>query len=245
MVINGVEMSYGDQGFRFGDQKGQSPGDPGPLFDALKSAGITIEILPAKGTDTSIESAGMKITQVFDYKAGKQRISFILGRVRASIQGEAKPAANDLLGGLPDAGPTETTPVVSDTPSPSTAYGNDVPDVAPDTTTPAVDSELSLGGPPVAAPDLSLPASVPSGATALPPIVAAVNPPAAQAQLAAPEVRLVRPASAGRGLRDDDFSGLYAVLGAIAALATLAAFLLAGGRRRAAGAASVLRLPNA
>ena len=246
IVVNGVEMSYGDQGFKFGDQKGQSPGDPGPLFDALKSAGITVEILPAKNTDTSIESAGMKISQVFDYKAGKQRISFILGRVRASLQGEAKPVSNDLFGGLPDAGPTEASPVVSDSPSPSTAYGEDTFAVVPDTSTTAGDTELSLGAPSVAAtlPDLSL--AAPSGGTAtLPPVVAAVNPPAAQAQVAAPEVRLARPASVGRGLRDDDFSGLYLVLGAFAALATLAAFLLAGGRRaKPAAATSVLRLPN-
>src|SRR5882724_11428445 len=109
IVVNGVEMSYGDGGFKLGDQKEQSPGDPKPLFDALKSAGITVEILPAKGTDTSIESAGMKITQVFDYKAGKQRISFIIGRVSAAIRGEAKPVADPLLGGLT---PADSSPTV-------------------------------------------------------------------------------------------------------------------------------------
>ena len=71
------------------------------LFEALKTAGITVEILPATGTDTSIESAGMKITQVTDYGAGKQRISFIIGRVSASIPGEAKAATEDPLFGTP------------------------------------------------------------------------------------------------------------------------------------------------
>jgi hypothetical protein len=247
IVINGVEGSYGDGGFKFGDQKEQSPGDPGPLFDALKAAGITIEILPAKATDTSIDSAGMKITQVFDYKAGKQRISFILGRVCAAVRGEAKPTAGDsLLDTLPGAGPTEASPVVSGSPEePATAYGNDTGAV-PDTTTAPGDTELGLGTAPLTAalPDLSLPA--PSGGTVTtPPVVAAVNPPAARVQASPPEVRLALPASVGRGLRDDDFSGLYLVLGAIAALATIAAFLLAGGRRRAAAAStSVLRLPN-
>ena len=51
IIVNGVEMSYGDGGFKFGDQAPSSPGDPKPLFDALKAAGITVEILPATGTD--------------------------------------------------------------------------------------------------------------------------------------------------------------------------------------------------
>jgi hypothetical protein len=246
VVINGVEGSYGEGGFKFGDQKEQSPGDPGPLFDALKSAGITIEILPAKGTDTSIESAGMKITQVFDYKAGKQRISFILGRVSAAVRGEAKPTAGDsLLDTLPGTGPTESSPLVTDSPSASTAYGGDAATLPADSVTNG-DAELSLGGSPIVAsvPDLALPSPI-GGTATVPPVVAAVNPPAARAQSAAPEIRLAQPASLGRGLRDDDFSGLYLVLGGIAALATLAAFLLAGGRRRTAVAtSSVLRLPN-
>ena len=98
-------MSYGDGGFKFGDQAPSSPGDPKPLFDALKSAGITVEILPATGTENSIESAGMKISQVTDYGSGKQRISFIIGRVSAAIRGEAKAATEDpLFGGLPGTG---------------------------------------------------------------------------------------------------------------------------------------------
>ena len=251
IVVNGVEMSYGDQGFKFGDQKGQSPGDPKPLFDALKQAGITIEILPAKTTDTSIDSAGMKITQVFDYKAGKQRISFIIGRVSASIRGEAKPVTGDsLLGGLPangkSTGPdTSAAPVAAESPAPAAE--------APATDT-AVGEAATVSRPASAAalPDLALPATSPSSssevAAAVPPVVAAVNPGAAAARAAqaAPTVRLARPASVGRGLRDDDITGFYLVLGLLAALVTVGAFALQSGRRaaRSAATASVLKLPG-
>jgi hypothetical protein len=62
-------------------------------------------------------------------------------------------------------------------------------------------------------------------------------------------VRLARPASVGRGLRDDDISGFYQALGALGALGaliTVGAFVLRGGRRaaRAAASGSVLRLPS-
>ena len=242
IVVNGVEMSYGDGGFKLGDQKEQSPGDPKPLFDALKQAGITVEILPATGTDTSIESAGMKITQVLDYKAGKQRISFIIGRVSASIRGEAKPVSS-LVGGLPDAGPSQAGPVVSEAPTSGSALAAAPPEVpyqAPIVT----GTGAGLGASAAAGPDLALPPS--SGATdALPPVVAAVAPPRTQ-HAAAPDVRLVRPASVGRGLRNDDITGFYLAVGALAALLILGAFLLRGGRRAALSATtgSVLRLPN-
>jgi hypothetical protein len=255
IVINGTEMSYGDGGFKFGDQKGQSPGDPKPLFDALKAAGITIEILPAKTTDTSIDSEGMKITQVFDYGAGKQRISFILGRVSAAVRGEAKPAGNSLLDTLP-ASNGNSVPDTTSAPAPPSA----------ETTGPSSDSGAALSAPPVepvigdastltrsasaAPPDLALPVTSPSEAAAapLPPVVAAVNPGAAGrlSQAAPPTVRLASPASVGRGLRNDDISGFYVGLGLLAALMTVAALVLRGGRRaaRIATAGSVLRLPG-
>jgi hypothetical protein len=255
IVVNGVEMSYGDQGFKFGDQKGQSPGDPKPLFDVLKQAGITIEILPAKTTDTSIDSAGMKITQVFDYKAGQQRISFIIGRVSAAIRGEAKPVAGDsLLGGLPangkSSGPdTGPAPAVAESPAPAPVAE------APTTVDTTVGEAASLSRSASAAPlpDLALPAASPTSsssevAAAVPPVVAAVNPGAASraAQSAAPTVRLAQPASVGRGLRDDDITGFYLVLGLLAGLLTVGAFVLQGGRRaaRVAAGASVLKLPG-
>jgi hypothetical protein len=244
IIVNGVEMSYGDGGFKFGDQAPSSPGDPKQLFDALKSAGITVEILPATGNENSIESAGMKISQVTDYGSGKQRISFIIGRVSAAIRGEAKPATEDpLFGGLPGTGATGTEFGVTDG-STSTEPGTGLEEI------PQPEPELNLAAGfgldvPASLPDLSLPA--PSAGTAtVPPIVAAVNPDAgAKAQAAAPEVRLASPASVGRGLRDDDVAGFYLAIGGLAALVTLAAFVLAAGGRaaRTAPAASVLKLP--
>ncbi len=248
IIVNGVEMSYGDGGFKFGDQAPSSPGDPKPLFDALKAAGITVEILPATGTENSIESAGMKISQVTDYGSGKQSISFIIGRVSAAIRGEAKPATEDpLLGALPGTGPAGNESYVTDTSTSSD------PDAGLEEALPAEESGLNLaaGFPvdlPAAIPDLSL--SVPPGGTpAVPPIVAAVNPNAgadARAQAAAPQIRLASPASLGRGLRDDDISGFYLGVGGLAMLLTAAAFILAGGRKaaRAAATGSLLKLPN-
>ena len=247
IIVNGVEMSYGDEGFKFADQKGQSPGDPKPLFDALKTAGITVEILPAKGTDTSIESAGMKISQVTDYGAGKQRISFIIGRVSAAITGEAKPVSGGLLDGLP-AGPAETVSGSESTgpQADNVALGGEETMAVPDPTEAAAGFNLSLSTPSVV-PDLSLPA-VSGGAASVPPVVAAVNPGAGAKvnQSAPPEVRLAAPASIGRGLRDDDISGFYLALGGLAALLTVAAFVLRGGGKaaKAAAAGSVLRLPS-
>jgi hypothetical protein len=248
IVVNGTEMSYGDGGFRLGDQSEKSPGDPGPLFDALKQAGITVEILPATGTDTSIESAGMKITQVVDYKAGKQRISFILGRVSATIRGEAKPVADPLLGGLTGA-PAETSPAVTDPSSVSPAPAGDTSaSVVPG---PGLAAGFDLGSL-AAAPDLSLAPSSGGGAAAVAPVVSAISDAATLAagrarHAAAPEVRLATPASVGRGLRNDDISGFYLAVGALGALLVLAALLHRAGRRavRAATAGSVLRLPNA
>jgi hypothetical protein len=246
IVVNGVEMSYGDGGFKFGDQKEQSPGDPKPLFDALKQAGITVEILPATGTDTSIESAGMKITQVVDYKAGKQRISFIIGRVSATIRGEAKPVST-LLGGFTDT-PAETSPAVTDPSSVNAAPAVDTSaSVVPG---PSLAAGFDLSSSAAAVPDLSLSSS--SGGTgALPPVVSAISDAATRAagrvqQSAAPQVRLATPASVGRGLRNDDITGFYLAVGALAALLILGAFLLRGGRRAALSATtgSVLRLPN-
>jgi hypothetical protein len=81
-------------------------------------------------------------------------------------------------------------------------------------------------------------------------VVAAVNPPAASAgrtlQTAAPPVRLATPASVGRGLRDDDVTGVYLALAGLAVLMTVGAFALRGGRRAARAATaggSVLKLP--
>jgi hypothetical protein len=254
-VVGGVEMSYGDEGFTFADQQGEAPGDPKPLFDALQQAGITVEILPARGTDTSIESAGLKITQVVDYSAGKQQISFIIGRVSASVSGEARPATGDSL--------FDPLPASSPEPDRSAASAqSEAPAPDPDTAPAVIDSapaiELAASAPftPGASafstlPDLALPKALPSGsAAAMPPVVEAVNPQAAARAVQpapAPSVRLVQPAALGRGLRDDDISGFYVAAAALTALLAAGALALRGGgraARAAAGGASVLKLPN-
>lgn len=247
IIVNGVEMSYGDEGFKFADQKGQSPGDPKPLFDALKTAGITVEILPATGTDTSIESAGMKISQVTDYGAGKQRISFIIGRVSASITGSAKPVSGGLLDTLPSTTPTDSgSTSTGSSETDNVALGGEDTTLVPEPVEAAAGFNLTVGSPSVV-PDLSLPA-VAGNTAPVPPVVAAVNPGAgAKVQPSAPpEVRLAAPASIGKGLRDDDISGFYLALGGLAALLTVAAFALRSGGRaaKAAAAGSVLKLPS-
>src|SRR5207237_242403 len=85
-------ISYSDKGFQAGDQSPPSQQPPAAFLDALKSAGITIELLPAANTDTSIESAGLRITQVQQMGPATQKVSFIIGHVSARIDGEAAPA---------------------------------------------------------------------------------------------------------------------------------------------------------
>jgi hypothetical protein len=171
-----------------------------------------------------------------------QRISFTIGHVSARIDGEATPARGGLLDDtLPASNSSDTAGSAG--PPALAAPGEESPS-APAISEGAV--ELHSGAPvtiaPVVLPDLSaLPpaleaaASSPTRTAPAPRVVAA--PP--------PELRLARPAaSAGRGLRDDDVSGLYLAVAAAAALVALAGFLLPGlGRRVAASDRSVLNLP--
>ena len=246
IIVNGTEMSYGDGGFKYGDETSPPPGDPKALFDALKPAGITVEILPAKTTDTSVQSEGMKITQVQDYGSYQQRISFILGAVTARIEGEAKPAASDpLLGGFEpvDQSGSETAPATAPAAAPPALESSYPvqPGTAFDTFTPLT-SSLTLTRPSYSAPDLSLPAPV-SGTPVTPGIVEALTPDTEE--VASPpqgEVRLVKPASVGRALRDDDYGGAYLGFGLIAALVALGAFIPALVKGRRPATTSVLKL---
>ena len=253
ITVNGSSISYSDKGFQAGDQS-PSEKPPAGFFDPLKSAGITVEFLPATGTDTSIESAGLRISQVQKMGPATQRISFTIGHVSASIDGEASPAKGGLL--------DDTLPSSNS----SDAVSGDVPPSA-DGSAPAAtaseaafDSGTDIGG--TAGLDTSAAGLGTTGAsTPAPPDLSAL-PPALDAAAASPtrtapaprvgppsayaDVRLASPAaSVGRGLRDDDVSGLYMAVGAAAALMALAGFLLPGlGRRKVAVAArSVLKLP--
>jgi len=247
ITVNGTTISYSDKGFRAGDQSPPSQQPPASFFDALKAAGITVEFIPAADTDTSIESAGLRITQVQQMGPATQKVSFVIGHVSARIDGEAAPARNDLLG--------DTLPAQA-----SSGGGAGGPALAPAPS--AAPAGLDAGGS-----GLSATASTPPGAVvplpsalapavpdlaSLPPALeaAAASPartaPAPRLGAASPPVRLALPAaSIGRGLRSDDVSGLYVALGVAAALMALAGFLLPGlGRRHSpAPPRSVLKLP--
>src|SRR5207253_1611054 len=172
---------------------------PAAFLDALKSAGITIELLPAANTDTSIESAGLRITQVQQMGPATQKVSFIIGHVSARIDGEAAPAKNDLLGDTLPASSSPGTVANSEPPAPSAPAAVEAPSPAPAVS----EANLDTAPAPAALPDLStLPPALEAAAasptqTAPAPRVTAPPPPV--------QVRLASPAaSIGRGLRDDD-----------------------------------------
>jgi hypothetical protein len=231
IVVGGIEMSYSDQGFKMGDQTPAPPGDPAPLFEALKQAGITVEILPATGTENSIESAGMKITQVQEFGGQTQRVSVILGRVSARIEGSAAPAGDSLLEPIPASSPFTDT-ISGDPAPPATGTGDALVGAAAAGAEPfpAAEAPASLG----------LPASDPPTSTSL-----AAAPPAASTPAGPGTVRLASPAGA-RGLLDDDVSGFYlalAVAGVIMFVGSRATGRLAGLRAAPAAGPSVLNLP--
>lgn len=246
ITVLGTSISYSDRGFQVGDQSPPSEQPPAGFFDSLKSAGITIEFLPATGTDTSIESAGLRISQVQQLGPATQRISFTIGHVSASIDGEATLGRDGLFDTLPASnssgpvsGAAEPPPAVP--PGAGTVAGPDATGVGlngSDTGLGATGATTSV------VPDLStlpgaLEAAVGSSPRTGPATRVAASPPAG--------VGLVSPAaSVGHGLRDDDVSGLYAAVGAAAALMALAGFLLPGLARRRVptGARLVLKLPG-
>jgi hypothetical protein len=243
ITVNGATISYSDKGFQAGDQSPPSQQPPASFFDALKAAGVTVEFIPAADTGTSIESAGLRITQVQHLGPATQKVSFVIGHVSARIDGEATPARNELLG---DTLPAQNSSAAAPGgPGPAEARPGPVPGA----------SDLSAPGPsptPAAAPlPAPLSPAVPDLAS-LPPALeaAAASPtrtaPAPRLGAPSPPARLAVPAaSIGRGLRNDDVSGLYVALGVAAALMALAGFLLPGlGRRRTGNPPrSVLRLP--
>lgn len=243
IIVGGVEMSYGDGGFKLGDQTPAPPGDPAPLFEALKAAGITVEILPATGTESSIESAGMRITQVQEFGGSTQRVTIILGRVRTSIDGSATPAQNGLLDPFPAGGEPSDTPIPVAEPTPTRAEAGGLAAPVAEfveefiaAPLPAVDAGSFGGFDSSATAGLAAPVTTPA------PAIQAVPAPSGS-------VRLASPAAVGRGLRDDDYSGFYLALAAVLAAIFLGSRLLGalGARARAAAAAgssSVLKLPQ-
>ncbi|HEY0399146.1 MAG TPA: hypothetical protein VGF00_12205, partial [Acidimicrobiia bacterium] len=89
--IAGVEIAMTDKGFKLGDQAPPTA-DMTQLFGVLAQAGITVEYLPARQTQTSIDSAGLKITRAgADPNGTQHKVALILGRVGTSIQGGTSP----------------------------------------------------------------------------------------------------------------------------------------------------------
>jgi hypothetical protein len=221
LIVNGTELGVTDHGFIIGDH--QAPGlDPGPVLEGLRQAGIDVEFLPATGSGSSIESAGLRISQVQDFGGQRQRVSLVLGRVSARIDGAATPADS---GGL--------DPVVTgDTSSyPPPAAG---PDAA----------ATPIAGGTGTVPSLAVQAEVPRG-SAHPheaALAAAGGPMPAPPRPATQPAAVASPVRLRYGLLDDDATWFYTALAATAALVVAGSRLLARGVARTAGTPSVLRV---
>ena len=226
-------MSYGDGGFTFGEDSPEAPGDPAPLWTALEPAGSPSRSSPPRPRPTSIESAGLKITQVQQLGEVPQRVSFIVGRVSARIAARRPPSRRAACS-IPSPQPVPAArPEPAAAPAPTLAEPPTIEPVIED------DPGFDLGAESTTLPDLALP---PIDTAAPAPDPAAT--PAPRVAEPAPRVALAAPASVGKGLRDDDWSGLYLALGLVAALLAGGSFAAGRARRPSAATASVLQLPN-
>ncbi|MCA1842037.1 MAG: sporulation protein YunB, partial [Actinobacteria bacterium] len=233
-TIAGVQVAMTDKGFKLGDQAPPTA-DLGVLFGALAKAGITVEFLPASETTTSINSAGMRITQAGTEPNNTQhRISLVIGRVSASIQGSSLP----VLG--------ETVPPAVDVPlAPPAPAGDSLPAAAP------VPGPADPGGRgPVGSSAVDPVPSSASGALTLPDAAIGSDAPVSTVPLA---MQLASPLSVPPQ-RGPDASGFYVVLLAAGLVMTAGSRLVAAvgvklGFWTVYGApveapVSVLRLPH-
>lgn len=85
--------------------------DTAPLNEALKGAGITVELLPKGETATGVTSPALRITS--QDKSGSA-ITYVLGRASASVEGTASAPL------LEETGPSGTTPETGPEPGPET-----------------------------------------------------------------------------------------------------------------------------
>lgn len=218
LIVNGTEVGLTDHGFTIGDQ--QAPAlDAGPVLESLRQAGIEVSFLPATGTGSSIESAGLRITQVQDIGGQRQRVSLVLGRVSARIDGAATPADTGALDPVVT-GDTSSYPPASDDP--------DVPATS-------IDSGPEAGPPSAIAPQA--PAGlVESG------LGEVAGPLPVSPQPATRPAGLASPVPLRSGLLDDDVTWFYTALAATAALVVAGSRFFTGGSARTAGAPSVLRV---
>lgn len=218
MTFAGVELSVSDKGVRLGDTAPPAT-DLSTVLAALKQAGITLELLPATGTERSIESAGLRISQVHDFGNGTyQRVSIILGRVGVSIAGSASPAG-DLL---PDI-PAEVGPGTAEAPAaPSGSEGSTVGGSQPGGAFTAPDSSAGAGlaG---SSPGLSLPSAGGTGANFSSPLTSGASSGAASgsgvgaADGTTNDRQAVLAGSALAGTAGLDLSGLYLAIAAVGA----------------------------
>jgi hypothetical protein len=232
--IAGVEIAMTDKGFKLGDQAPPTA-DMTQLFGVLAQAGITVEYLPARQTQTSIDSAGLKITRAgADPNGTQHKVALILGRVGTSIQGGTSP----LISG-------DTTVVPPENPSPAASAATSVADDPA-----AVDESGSFDSVPAPAADAPGGTSLTAGASPLSGTVPPSRPTAVPAAAAPALVHLVSPAVAGP-FPGPSVSGFYvALFGAGIALTAgsrlVAAFGVRAGSgdlKRAEPPVSVLRLP--
>ena len=232
--IAGVEIAMTDKGFKLGDQAPPTA-DMAQLFGVLTQAGITVEYLPATQTETSIDSAGLKITRAgADPNGTQHKVALILGRVGTSIQGGTSP----LLSG-------DTTVVPDNPSSAASAAGEAATPVDGDPA--ALDEPGGLGAVPAASGGTSLSAgSSPASGS-----VAPSGPVAVPAAATPAVVHLASPAVAGP-FPGPSVSGFYVALLAAGIALTVGSRLVAalsvragsGDAKGAAPRVSVLRLPG-
>jgi hypothetical protein len=223
--VKGVEVAVNDKGLQIGDQQPSKVAPPGEFGELLKQAGVTIEYLPATTTDSSVDSAGMRITQVQQLGDQTQRVSITLGRVSARIDGSVSTlTANS---GLDSVGSTRSDEELA----------------KPQSETPVASSEVETIPEPSFAeqPQLSSDIAFSSDPASL--STAPVTPPVASIPSAAVsrEALFGTPAREWR-LRDDRFSRLFPA--GLLAAAVMALGWLRLPRKATGKVRSVLQLPT-
>jgi hypothetical protein len=220
LVVNGTELGLTDHGFTIGDQAAPAL-DPGPVLESLRQAGIDVAFLPATGTGSSIESAGLRITQVQDIGGQRQRVSLVLGRVSARIDGAATPADTGALDPVVTGDTTSYPPAVD----------------GPGDAAPTMDGTPEPPFPSVV--DRPVPVGFvdPAGAEPF-----AAGPRPTPPQPATVPAALASPVRLRSGLLDDDVTWFYTAVAATAALVVGGSRFLVRGSTRTAATPSVLRV---
>lgn len=235
ITIAGVQIAMTDKGFKLGDQAPPTA-DMAQLFGVLAQAGITVEYLPARQTDTSIDSAGLKITRAgADPNGTQHKIALILGRVGASIQGGSSPLIS-----------SDPTVVSDEPPATSVAAPLDPPAPTGPSTVDGPDGGSAFGAPTAPAGSTSLAGAIPPVPGADAASGAAVAAPA----VAPPTMHLASPAVAGP-FPGPSAAGFYVALLVAGVAMTVGSRLVAAFGVRLGGGAlkaadppiSVLRLP--